>query len=67
MLNTRADSTTTHARLSQLLPILRQQARVTAKVPIYELIELYQTVDALYLARALMESALTIITSYALA
>ena len=53
-------------RLSQPLPTLRQQARGTAELPIYkyELLELIQTVDA----RALMGSALLIITSsYALA
>ena len=52
------------ARLSQPLPTLRQQARGTAELPIYELLELIQTVDA----RALMESALlVIITSFVLA
>jgi hypothetical protein len=43
-------------RLSQPLPTLRQQARGTAEPPIYELLELIQTVDA----RALMGSALLI-------
>ena len=51
-------------RLSQPFPTLRQQARGTAEPPIYELLELIHTVDA----RALMGSALLIITSsYALA
>ena len=37
------------------------------RLPIFELIELIHTVDALFLARALMGSALIILTAFALA